>query len=90
MIKRKHWSLPYLIFLIIFVLLPLILVVIYAFQDNSGSFTFDNITKFFTDDDAIGTFALSIEIAIETTVLCILLGYPAAGILSNKKNNKTP
>ncbi|MBQ2006311.1 MAG: ABC transporter permease, partial [Bacteroidales bacterium] len=89
MIKRKHWSIPYLIFLIVFVLLPLILVVIYAFQDNSGSFTFDNITKFFTDDDAIGTFALSIEIAIETTLLCVLLGYPAAWILSNKKYNKS-
>lgn len=89
MIKRKHWSLPYLIFLIVFVVLPLLLVVVYAFQDNSGSFTFENITKFFTDEDAMGTFALSIEIAIETTLICILLGYPAAWILSNKKYNKS-
>ena len=36
--KRSSWSLPYLIFLVIFVVLPLILVLGYAFQDAQGRF----------------------------------------------------
>ena len=81
--KRSSWALPYFIFLVLFVVLPLLLIVIYSLQDASGHFTFANITKFFTDKDALGTFALSIEVALENTLLCILIGYPAAWILAN-------
>ena len=88
-IKRSDWTIPYLIFMILFVVLPLLLVVLYAFQDGTGRFTLANITKFFTDKDALSTFAVSIEVAVENTVLCILLGYPAAWILANKKYNKS-
>lgn len=88
-IKRSSWSLPYFIFLTIFAVLPLFLVALYAFQDASGHFTLENFTRFFTDSDALGTFALSIEVAIENTLLCLLLGYPAAWILSNRKYNKS-
>ena len=89
MTKRSSWALPYAIFLVLFVALPLILIIVYAFQDGSGNFTFGNFTKFFTDADAIGTFALSLEVAIENTALCILLGYPAAYILANRKLNRS-
>ena len=88
-IKRSDWTIPYLIFMILFVVLPLLLVVLYAFQDGTGRFTLANITKFFTDKDALSTFAVSIEVAVENTVLCILLGYPAAWILANKKYNRS-
>ena len=47
--KRSSWALPYAIFLVLFVALPLILIMLYAFQDSSGNFTFGNFTKFFTD-----------------------------------------
>ncbi|MBQ6243106.1 MAG: ABC transporter permease [Bacteroidales bacterium] len=87
--KRSHWSIPYVVFLTIFVVLPLVLVLVYAFQDGSGHFTFANITKFFTDSDALSTFAVSIEVAIENTLICILLGYPAAWILANKDLNRS-
>ena len=87
--KRSSWALPYFIFLVMFVLLPLLLVLVYALQDGSGHFTFANVTKFFTDSDALNTFAVSIEIAIETTLLCILIGYPAAWILANKDLNRS-
>ena len=88
-IKRSDWTLPYLVFMILFVVLPLLLVVLYAFQDGSGRFTMANITKFFTDKDALSTFAVSIEVAVENTALCILLGYPAAWILANKQYNRS-
>ncbi len=87
--KRSSWALPYFIFMVLFVVLPLLLVVVYAFQDAAGRFTLANITKFFTDSDALSTFALSIEVAIENTALCILIGYPAAYILADKKLNRS-
>ena len=87
--KRSSWALPYFIFLVMFVVLPLLLVLVYALQDGSGHFTFENVTKFFTDSDALNTFAVSIEVAIETTLLCILIGYPAAWILANKDLNRS-
>ncbi len=89
MTKRSSWALPYFIFLVFFVVLPLLLVLVYALQNGSGHFTLSNVTKFFTDSDALSTFAVSIEIAIETTLLCILIGYPAAWILSNKEYNRS-
>ncbi len=89
MTKRSTWALPYVIFLALFVALPMILIILYAFQDSSGNFTFGNFVKFFTDADALGTFALSLEVAIENTLICILLGYPAAWILANKNLNRS-
>lgn len=89
MSKRSSWALPYFIFLALFVVMPLVLVAVYAFQDAQGHFTFANIAKFFSDSDSLNTFALSIEVAIENTVLCILLGYPAAYILANKNLNRS-
>ncbi len=89
MTKRSNWSIPYFIFLVLFVVLPLVLIIVYAFQDNEGGFTFANIGKFFSDSDAISTFALSLEVAIENTLICILLGYPAAYILADKKLNRS-
>ena len=89
MSKRSGWALPYFIFLVLFVVLPLLLIVVYALQDGNGGFTFDNITRFFTDSDALSTFAVSIEVAIENTLICLLLGYPAAYILANKNLNKS-
>ena len=87
--KRSRWSIPYVVFMAIFVVLPLLLILVYAFQDGNGHFTLSNITHFFSDSDALGTFAVSIEVAIENTLICILLGYPAAWILANKDLNRS-
>ena len=83
-LKRSNWSIPYFIFLLGMVVLPLILICIYAFQDDAGSFTLDNFSKFISNPEAANTFVYSIGIAVITTILCILLGYPAAYILSNR------
>ena len=88
-IKRSTWGLPYLIFLILFVVIPLGLILVYAFLDGSGHFTLSNIGKFFQDKDSLSTFALSIEIAIENTVICLLIAYPLAWILTNRKYNRS-
>ena len=87
--KRSNWAIPYFIFLVLFVALPLLLVAMYAFQDNYGHFTFANILRMFTDTDAMSTFVVSLEVALENTLICLLLGYPAAFILSRKDLNKS-
>ena len=72
MSKRSNWAIPYLIFLLLFVVLPLVLIVVYALQDGNGGFTWSNISRFFTDADALTTFAVSVEVAIENTLICLL------------------
>ncbi|MBQ6254249.1 MAG: ABC transporter permease [Bacteroidales bacterium] len=89
MSKRSNWAIPYLIFLILFVVLPLVLILVYALQDGNGGVTLSNVTRFFTDSDALSTFAVSVEVAIENTLICLLLGYPAAYILADKNLNKS-
>ena len=81
--KRSNWALPYFIFLVLFVVIPLLLILVYALQDASGHFTLANIGKFFSDGDSLSTFALSMEVAIENTAICILIGYPAALFIAN-------
>lgn len=73
------------IFSAVFVILPLLLIVVYAFMDDAGHFTLGNFAKFFAHPEAINTFVYSIGVAIITTVVCILLGYPAAYILTQMR-----
>ena len=89
MSKRSNWARPYFIFLVLFVVLPLVLIVVYALQDGNGGFTLSNVSRFFTDSDALSTFAVSIEVAVENTLICLLLGYPAAYILADRNLNKS-
>lgn len=87
--KRSSWALPYFIFLVLFVVLPLVLIAVYAFTDGNGHFTLSNMTAFFTDPKIINSFLVSLEVALENTVICILLGYPIAYILADKSLNKS-
>jgi len=80
--SRKSWTLPYVIFSALFVVLPLLLVLVYAFQDDAGHFTWSHFEKFLASPDAVNTFIYSIGLAIINTLICILLGYPAAYILA--------
>ena len=51
--SRKSWTLPYIIFSAIFVIIPLFLIVVYAFTDDSGHLTLANFQKFFEHPEAI-------------------------------------
>lgn len=81
---QKNWSLPYGIFLFVFVLIPLVLIGIYAFTNMEGHFSLANFRKFIHHTETVNTFIYSIGIAIVTTLLCILIGYPVAWMLSQK------
>ena len=53
--SRKSWTLPYIIFSAIFVVIPLFLIVVYAFTDDNGHLTLANFQKFFEHPEAINT-----------------------------------
>jgi spermidine/putrescine transport system permease protein len=80
--KRRNWSIPYILFLAFFVLMPLFLIVYYAFTDASGKFTLAHFHHFRMQPEAMHTFIFSIGVALITTAICLLIGYPAAYILS--------
>ena len=80
--RRRTWSIPYVIFLAVIVVVPLILIMVYAFQSKNGGFSLENFERFINQPEAANTFIYSIGIALITTIICIILGYPAAYILS--------
>ena len=80
--RRRSWSLPYILFMAIFVVMPLVLIMIYAFQSKDGSFSMENFERFINQPEAANTFIYSRGIALITTIICLVLGYPAAYILS--------
>lgn len=77
---------PYLVWMTGFILLPLLLVVYYAFTNSAGSFTMANVISIFHKVH-MKSLWLSIKIALECTIICLLLSYPLAMIL-NKLNVK--
>ena len=82
--NRKHVAIPYLIWMVGFVLLPLVMVVVYAFTDKSGAFTFANVTALFEPVHAKALW-LSLLIAVLTTAITLLLAYPLALALRRLK-----
>ncbi len=80
--RRRNWSIPYVLFLLFFVLVPLALIVYYAFTSEEGGFSFINFRKFMMHPEALKILIYSIGVAMITTILCLLIGYPAAYILS--------
>ena len=52
---RKQLGIPYILFLILFVVLPLFVVLYYAFTDGQGQFTVENFQHFFTNGKTLGT-----------------------------------
>ena len=86
--KFSQLALPYMIWAFLMLLLPVLLLVFYAFTDSGNgfitfSFTLRHFRKFFTDPDFLKVMWKSVSIAAKTTVLCVLLGYPAAYFIAN-------
>ena len=90
---------PYTVWTLIFVLVPLVFVAYYAFTDDSFRFTTENITRFFNatsnlkDDDGtvrevrtyVVIFMRSLKLAAISTVICLVMAYPLAYIISHAR-----
>ena len=86
--QRKFLSIPYVLFLILFVVLPILLIIYYAFSDKNGLISFANAVNFFSNPDKLEVLFISLIFGLMNTVFCLLIGYPLAMLLANKKFNK--
>ncbi len=85
---RGSLCMPYGVFMALFVIFPLVLILYYAFIDDNGNFTFNNWGTVFTTVENWKVIGNTFIISISTTILCLLIAYPIAFILSNSKLNK--
>lgn len=90
---------PYSVWSMLFVIVPLIFIAYYAFTDNNFTFTTENITRFFTatsnvlEEDGTSTevrtylliFGRSLKLALISTLVCLIMGYPIAYIMARAK-----
>lgn len=79
---------PFGVFMALFVVFPLVLVLYFAFTNADGLFTLNNWGTVFSDPQNWKIIGDTFVIAAITTVICILIAYPIAYLLSNKKYNK--
>ncbi len=85
--KFRKMAYPYNIWMVIFIVVPLLMVLYYAFSANSQSFslmdlTLDNFKRFFFDENYLGILLKSLRMAVVATALCMVIGYPVAYFLS--------
>lgn len=93
--KFSQLAIPYVVWSIIMLLLPMVLIGFYSLTDGGNSivnfkFTLEHFIKFFTDPDFLLILWRSISIAVKTTIICMLIGYPTAYFISKcseKMNN---
>ena len=73
---------PHIFWAVLFIVLPLIIVIAYAFTNVEGAFTLENISAL---QDYIPIFGLSIELSVIATFICLVVGYPLAYIIARSK-----
>ena len=73
---------PHIFWAILFIVLPLVIVLFYAFTDSDGNFSFSNILSL---GDYAPIFTLSLELSIIATAVCLLIGYPLAYAIARAK-----
>ena len=81
-------SYPYILWIAIFIVAPMLMILLYAFTRTGNStltfqFTLENFARFFREPTFLRVLGTSLRIALITTLLCILIGYPAALFIAN-------
>ena len=79
--KLSRFAVPYVGWLALFVVAPIVLVVVYAFSNDAGGFTLDNFARMGT---YAVVFARSFKLALIATAVCLLVGYPVAYMISRE------
>lgn len=83
--KNTKWlSLPYLIWMVGFIILPLVMVVYYGFTNDDNQLTFSNIALI-ADHINQKALYLALELSVISTIICLILAYPLALILNKIK-----
>ena len=84
--KRSAFAGPYVLWMALFTVAPLIFIVYFAFRGDSG-FTIDNVKKFM-DPIYLNVLWRSLYLAVYCTLICLIVGYPAAYFLASKDFSK--
>jgi len=88
--KMKIFSYPYMLWLIIFIVVPLLLVFLYAVtisENGNLQFTMENIKRFL-NPNYLDVLWISIKLALQTTAITLILGYPIGMIIAKEKPSK--
>jgi len=79
--KRSFLAVPYVVWMALFVVFPIVMVVVYAFTSSSGGFTLEHFAS-------MGTYAVvfgrSFKLALIATAVCLLIGYPVSYMMSKE------
>lgn len=86
--RKNLLAAPYSVWAIGFIVIPLVLVIYYAFTDKTGSFTLDNIIAI-TESTNLKALGLSVLLSFISTIICLLLAYPLAMILATLGVNQS-
>ncbi len=78
---------PFLLWMLLLILIPLILIAYYSFTDGNGGVTLENFRQFFRPD-YLRVLWRSLYLALISTFVCLLLGYPVAMILAGNTFKK--
>ena len=84
---RNAYLIPYVLWMVLFVVAPVLLVVYYSFFDVEGNFTFGNYARFFTPVYMQMTLS-SFWYALLITVFALLVSYPTAYLLTRTKHKQ--
>lgn len=84
-LTKRLVTAPYTIWMAIFVVVPIALVVYYALTDAAGHFTTENLASIV---DYRRTFGVSLELALISTVICLLMAYPLAYTIARMKAHR--
>ncbi|MCQ2409784.1 MAG: ABC transporter permease [Clostridia bacterium] len=87
-LTKKVFSFPYILFMLLFVVIPLVLILVNAFLDADNNLTLENFKDFFASDANIIVLGNSLLVGVITTMLCLILGYPVSYILSKMPSGK--
>lgn len=86
--RPTAFAFPYLAVTLVFVIIPLILVLVYAVRGEGGGFTLNNFRLVFTEKETLRQLGQTIAIAAQSTAICLLIAYPVAYILASQHFNK--
>jgi len=89
----RNMALPYIVWSAVMIILPMLMIVMYAFTQKGNDVvtfhvTLENFVRFFSDSIFLEVLKRSLWVAVLTTVLCLLLGYPVAYLIAQTEGRK--
>ena len=86
--NKRFLAGPYLFWSVSFVVIPLLMIFYYGLTNENGSFTWENIAKL-TMPENLKALGIALLLALISTMICLILAYPLAMILSKKSVNQS-